>query len=97
MVALAIAVCARPAAAQTAATPAESTRPVEFIPRTAFHMTAEHLSGDDPRYVWDANFGGELDIVDYGLGRFTFEGNWWFSARDRSIESGNYIWGRSSV
>jgi len=39
-------------------------------------MTAEHLSSADPRYVWDANFGGELDIVDYGVGRFSFEANY---------------------
>ena len=68
---------------------------VEFLPRTAFHMTAEHLSGDDPRYVWDANFGGELDIVDYGAGRFTFEGNYQVvlgeEIRAFDPNQGNYI------
>jgi len=65
-VALALVVWALPASGQT----------VEFLPRTAFHMTAEHISDEDPRYVWDANFGGDLDIVDYGVGRFTFEANY---------------------
>jgi hypothetical protein len=27
---------------------------------------------DERRYVWDATFGGELDMVDYGAGRATF-------------------------
>ena len=27
---------------------------VEFLSRYDFHLTAEHLSGDDPRFVWDA-------------------------------------------
>lgn len=52
------------------------TRTVEFMPRTVFHMTAERLSLDDPRFEWEANFGGELDIVDYGVGRFSFFGNY---------------------
>jgi hypothetical protein len=37
-------------------------------------MTAERLSGDDPRLVWDTHFGGELDFIDYGWGRATFVG-----------------------
>ena len=36
---------------------------------TTFTCRAEHLSSDDPRFVWDTNFGGELDFVDYGDGR----------------------------
>jgi hypothetical protein len=60
------AICAAPTAAQT----------VDFLPRSAFHMGAEHLSSDDPRYVWDANFGGDIDFVDYGSGRVTFLANY---------------------
>jgi hypothetical protein len=58
-----------PAFAQTAPAP---DPPVEFLPRTAFHMMGEHLSGDDEAFVWDAHFGGELDVVDWGRGRATF-------------------------
>jgi hypothetical protein len=47
-----------------------------FIPRMAFHVTAEHLSGDDERFVWDANFGGELDALGYPGGRATFQANY---------------------
>ena len=58
-------------------------------------MAAEHLSGDDPRYIWDADFGGALDIVDYGVGRFTFEANYEVVLGDeiRAFDpnQGNYI------
>jgi len=58
-------------------------------------MNAEHLSGDDPRYVWDADFGGELDIVDYGTGRFTFVANYQLvlgeEIRSFDPNQGNYI------
>ena len=88
--ALLIVVCAAPLRAQatdpepvaqdpgsrTSQSPDDGTRTVTFMPRTAFHLDAEHLSGDDPRYAWDADFGGELDVVDYGRGRFTFLANY---------------------
>jgi hypothetical protein len=60
---------AAPASAQQG-TPSDP--PVEFLPRTAFHLMGEHLSGDDEAFVWDAHFGGELDIIDWGRGRATF-------------------------
>jgi hypothetical protein len=73
----------------------QPTRTVEFMPRTAFHMAAQHLSGDDPRYVWDADFGGELDVVDYGKGRLTFLANYQvvLGEQIRSFDpnQGNYI------
>jgi hypothetical protein len=88
-------VCAAPAPAQTPAQDNQPARTVEFLPRTSFHMAAEHLSGDDPRYVWDADFGGELDIVDYGVGRFAFEGNYQVvlgeEIRAFDPNQGNYI------
>jgi hypothetical protein len=73
-VALMVMVCTVSVRAQTA-TP-DATQGVEFLPRTSFHIQAQHLFHDDPRFVWDADFGGELDIVDYGLGRFVFEANY---------------------
>jgi hypothetical protein len=92
--ALMMVVCVVPARAQTA--PAdEPTQKVRFLPRTAFHMQAEHLSGDDPRYVWDADFGGELDVLDYGRGRATFEANYQVvlgeEIRSFDPNQGNYI------
>ena len=50
---------------------------VSFLPRSAFHMTAEHLGGiDDERFRWDANFGGDMDLVDYTRGRLIFAANY---------------------
>ena len=50
---------------------------VSFLPRAAFLMGAEHLGGiDDKRFRWDANFGGELDFVDYTRGRLIFAANY---------------------
>jgi len=48
---------------------------IRFIPRYDFHISADRLSTDDARFVWDTNFGGEVDLVDYVLGRATFTGN----------------------
>ncbi len=86
------AVCAAPAVAQTAA----SSPRVEFLPRTAFHMTAEHLWGEtDQRFRWDTNFGGDLDLIDYGVGRLTFAANYQAILGDEfqvfDPNQGNYI------
>jgi hypothetical protein len=59
--------------AQTGAT---SDSVVTFLPRSSFHMTAARVGSDDERFVWDTNFGGSLDLVDYGAGRFIFEANY---------------------
>jgi hypothetical protein len=73
LLALAFAVSASPAFAQTTqTTQTASPPPVEYLTRFAFHVSLEHLFSEEKRYVWDANWGGELDIVDYGRGRFTF-------------------------
>lgn len=48
---------------------------IRFMPRYDFHLAADHLSTTDSRFVWDTNFGGEVDFVDYGRGRATFTGN----------------------
>jgi hypothetical protein len=65
--ALALVASASPAAAQST---------ILFFPRFDFHLGADHLSIGDPRFVWDANFGGDMDFVDYGLGRMTFAANY---------------------
>ena len=57
------------------ASPAAAQSRVQFLPRFDFHLAANHLSGDDERFVWDANLGGDLDFVDYGRGRLRFAGN----------------------
>ena len=68
---------------------------LRFMPRYDFHLSADHLSTDDVRFVWDTNFGGEVDLVDYGFGRATFTGN--FEAvlgnqfRNFDPNQGNYL------
>jgi hypothetical protein len=66
-----LAAAAAPAAAQNRGPS------VSFLPRSAFQMSAERLAGtDDERFRWDANFGGELDLVDYTRGRLIFLANY---------------------
>ena len=65
--ALALIASSSPAAAQSA---------VQFFPRYDFHLGADHLSSDDARFVWDTNFGGDMDLVDYRRGRVTFAANY---------------------
>jgi hypothetical protein len=65
-----------PASAQIQQPPPSPPPPapahVEFLSRYVFGVGLDHLSRDEPRYVWDATFGGDLDMVDYGAGRATF-------------------------
>lgn len=58
------------------AAPAAAQGTVTFFPRYDFYLAAEHLSQDDPRFVWDTNFGGDMDLLDYGFGRATFGANY---------------------
>jgi hypothetical protein len=67
LLALALLACARQSAAQGT---------IQFLPRYDFRLGAEHLSQDDPRFVWDTNFGGDMDLVDYRTGRTTFAANY---------------------
>jgi hypothetical protein len=86
VIALAVIAGASPVLAQT---------PIQFMPRYDFYVDAAHLSSDDPRYVWDADFGGEIDVVDYGIGRFTFWANYQVvmgeQLRAFDPNQGNYI------
>jgi hypothetical protein len=52
------------------------TQGVEMLPRFDFLVGMEYLVDDDPRFVWDGRFEGELDFVDFGRGRVTFMGEY---------------------
>jgi hypothetical protein len=69
--------------------------PVQFFPRYDFHLGAERLSQSDPRFVWDTNFGADMDVVDYGRGRATLAANYEavLGKEFRSFDpnQGNYI------
>ena len=72
-----IALClggALPARAQER--PADPPPAVDYLSRFNFRVSMEHLFSEEPRYVWDANFGGELDMIDYRRGRATFVANY---------------------
>jgi hypothetical protein len=42
-----------------------------FFPRYNVQLAANSLSGGDPRFTWDAHFGGNADLVDYVKGRLS--------------------------
>ncbi|MGH9258100.1 MAG: hypothetical protein ACRD3C_26360 [Vicinamibacterales bacterium] len=74
VIALTIALAATgSAAAQTASSDA-APQPggPEFLSRFAFQVGMERLFSEDPRFEWDAHWGGELDLVDYRRGALTF-------------------------
>ena len=77
VLALVLIACAAPALAQPQPQPQpKSESRVEFLPRTSFRLSAEHLSSENEGLVWDTNFGGSIDFVDYGFGRATFLANY---------------------
>jgi hypothetical protein len=100
LLALALTAGAVPVLAQSPAAAPDDPGKIELLPRSAFHMSAEHISSDDPRFIWDVNFGGDLDFVDYGRGRTSFYANYQailgneFHAFDPN--QGNYIFGGST-
>jgi hypothetical protein len=75
LVLLALAV-ASPAVAQTgpapAAGPAQGGQ-VAFLSRFDYLFGLDYLAVDDPRFDWDAVFGGDLDLIDFRRGRLIFE------------------------
>ena len=93
--ALAVVLCATASAAQTSDDDEPQPARVELLPRSTFHLSAEHLSGEDLMFVWDTNFGGELDVIDYGTGRATFVANYQAILGDEfrhfDPNQGNYI------
>jgi hypothetical protein len=96
--ALAVVLWATTAAAQ-AQTPNDNEEPpaahVQLLPRTNFLLSAEHLADQDLAFVWDMNFGGALDVIDYGAGRATFLANYQAILGDEfrhfDPNQGNYI------
>ena len=100
-VVLVLAICAgaAPALAQTPAPPSDPppVRTVAFLPRYAVHLGAEYIRSRDPLFDWEANYGGELDLLDYGHGRTTLYGNYQtvlgHEPRIFDPNQGNYVLG----
>ncbi len=92
-----------PAAAQTTspANPPQnaSGAGVRLFTGSAFRMGIEHLASDSEDFVWEGNFGGRIDFLDWDRGRATFVANYQvvmgeeFKAFDPN--QGNYILGFS--
>lgn len=81
----ALAAVGSPAAAQSIQlAPLENTQApadnpegeIVWLPNYHFHLNMAHLSSDDQRYVWDANYGGEFGIVAVGRTQLTFVANY---------------------
>ena len=59
------------AARVAAQSPAPAPPGPDFLPRTEFHLSANALMlpSEDQRFLWDAYFGGDVDVFDYVFGR----------------------------
>lgn len=68
---------AMPAGAQIATpTPGPSARSPGFLPRFAFELGALKIGGGDQDLHWDADFAGDVDLVEFRNGRVTFVGRY---------------------
>jgi hypothetical protein len=66
-----------PAFAQIASTaPGPAVSAPGALSRFRFHLGAVRVTVDDPRFRWDADLGGDIDLVDWGGGRVTFLANY---------------------
>ena len=52
-----------------AQSPAPPPPSPDFLTRYDFHLAANALAIKDPRFSWETHFGGDLDLVDYVIGR----------------------------
>ena len=47
----------------------------KFFEQFRFHMNAAKIAGGDQAFQWDADIGGDVDLIDYGQGRVNFLAN----------------------
>jgi hypothetical protein len=57
--------------ARASAQPDTSSRSLSprFLTDYSFHLNGAYLGTGDPAFDWDADFGGDVDFLDYGAGR----------------------------
>lgn len=53
-----------------------SPPPVRLLTRYSFHLSTGALGATDRQFDWTADFGGDLDLVDFGAGRVNFLANY---------------------
>ena len=74
---------------------AADARAQELFTRFDFHIDAQYLTSDDPRFNWDFDLGGELDVVDWERGRAFFRINYEALAGEQfrrfDVNQGNYL------
>jgi len=58
--------------AQAQEAPAAAPRRLQLLTDFDIHLSIEQVGSDDSKFVWDADYGADLDLLDYGLGRVTF-------------------------
>jgi len=95
LMALTVVLCATTTAAQQSDDDHSEPARVQLLPSTEFRLSAEHISAENLMFVWDMNFGGQLDVIDYGTGRATFVANYQAILGDEfrhfDPNQGNYI------
>lgn len=87
--------CAAQVVGDAPPAPAPTTGVVDVLTRYQFHLNAESIVNGDPRFSWDADFGGEVDLIQYQKGRLTFVGNYEAvlgkELRRFDVQQGNYV------
>ena len=67
----------------------------ELLTRFDFHLDAQYLTSDDPRFNWSFDLGGDLDVVDWEQGRAYFRINYEALAGEEfrrfDVNQGNYL------
>jgi hypothetical protein len=95
LMALTVVLCATTTAAQQSDDDHSEPARVQLLPSTEFRLSAEHISAENLMFVWDMNFGGQIDVIDYGTGRATFVANYQAILGDEfrhfDPNQGNYI------
>ena len=92
-----------PAAAQTATPPNPpqnaSGSDLRLFSGSTFGMGIEHIASASEAFVWEGNFGGRVDFLDWGRGRATFVANYQVIMGEEfkmfDPNQGNYILGFS--
>jgi len=66
-----------------------------FFPRFDYHFDGRRLATGDDRFDWAFQFGGDLDVVDWGRGRASFRARYEAIAgsqfRRFDVNQGNYL------
>ena len=52
-----------------------ASEPTAFLPSSSYHLNFQRLTSSDIRFNWQADLGGEVSLVDYGVGRLIFLAN----------------------